>query len=324
MIFDIHSDIFTDVNHRRLRGESRVFNQYHRDRLSRGGINGGIFVLWVDPPHDRDPIRRLEEILLSTEKEILEFQDTAHIVKHFDDIQWALDNHVMPIILGLEGMSGFGTDIQGIYRLYDLGLRHASLTWNEANAFATGVGSNEKRGLTPLGQEMIHQMETLGILLDVSHLNEKSFWDVIRVAQKPVIASHSNARALCDVPRNLTDDQVRAIAQSGGLVGVNAYHEFIDENPEGQHLQRFVDHIEHIIGLVGMDHVALGFDFIDYLQEETRQGFSGTGDRATRGLEDASKARDVTGQLQARGYKDADIQKITHENIFRVLKSVIL
>lgn len=324
MIFDIHSDIFTDVNHRRLQGESRVFNQYHRERLSRGGINGGIFVLWVDPPYDRDPIRRLEEILISTEKEILEFQDTAHIVKHFDDIQWALDNHVMPLILGLEGMSGFGTDIQGIYRLYDLGLRHASLTWNEANAFATGVGSNEKRGLTPLGQEMIHQMETLGILLDVSHLNEKSFWDVIRVAQKPVIASHSNARALCDVPRNLTDDQVRAIAQSGGLVGVNAYHEFIDVNPEGQHLRRFVDHIEHIVSLVGMDHVALGFDFIDYLQEETRQSFSGTGDRATRGLEDASKARDVTGQLQARGYKDADIQKITHENIFRVLKSVIL
>ncbi|MBX6342078.1 MAG: dipeptidase, partial [Thermomicrobiaceae bacterium] len=167
------------------------------------------------------------------------------------------------------------------------------------------------RGLTGLGRALVRQCNDLGILIDVSHLNEPGFWDVIQETSKPIVASHSNARALCDHERNLTDDQIKAIAEYGGLVGINYHVGFLvkgatkgSEVPIGV----LVDHIDHIVGLVGIDHVALGSDY----------------DGATMpdALADAAHDVNIVHALAERGYDDEAIAKICRDNWLRVFERV--
>ena len=167
--------------------------------------------------------------------------------------------------------------------MYNLGYRLAALTWNEKNILGTGAGENSCEGLTEIGKKAVRKMNEIGMIVDVSHANEKTFWDIAEISTKPFIASHSNARTLCDVPRNLTDEQIKAVAQSGGVIGVNGYIGFIKkcdfsspapiENPDlssKPDLKDLADHIDYIAGLVGVDYVGLGFDFCEYLSEELK------------------------------------------------------
>ncbi len=207
------------------------------------------------------------------------------------------------------------------YTFYELGLRHASLTWNEANSFATGVRANrENKGLTLAGKRAVKIMEELGIIIDISHADEKTFWDIMDVTSVPIIASHSNAYNLCPVNRNLKDDQVKAIANSGGIVGVNSWPEFVDkENPS---LSKLVDHIDYLVNLAGVDHVAFGFDFTDFLEDTAVSSFK-TGDTViTPGINSATEIPNIIKALQARGYSNQDLEKICYKNLrdlFRII-----
>lgn len=158
-------------------------------------------------------------------------------------------------------------------------------------------------------------MNELGMIVDVSHANEKTFWDIYEVSDKPIIASHSNARKLCDHVRNLTDEQIKAIAESGGLVGAVAYKGFVDLEKEKQTIERYVDHIDYMVSLAGIKHVGLGFDFCEYLYA----GRTGK-DMNPKGLEDASYAQNVIEELRKREYSEEDIRKIAYENFMRVIE----
>src|SRR5699024_939095 len=138
-------------------------------------------------------------------------QDILQIMYKKDDFYSAIEKDKLAVLLGLEGLSGIGEDVDLIYSLYHLGFRLMSLTWNEQNHLATGAGGDINRGLTDLGKKAIKIINELGIILDVSHANDKSFWDIANTASKPFIASHSNSRAICNVPRNLTDEQIKFI-----------------------------------------------------------------------------------------------------------------
>ena len=173
-----------------------------------------------------------------------------------------------PILLGIEGLSAIGEDVDAIDRLHAFGARHAMLTWNEANALATGAKADPSRGLTELGRRALARLENLHMLVDVSHLNDRSFWDVLATVHGPIVASHSNARALAEHPRDLTDDQLRAIAETGGLVGLNANKNFVSPDPAQQTVDHFVRHAVHIAELVGVRHLAFGFDFNEYLADD--------------------------------------------------------
>ena len=231
MYFDAHSDIWCDVTTRRLNGETNVFDRCHLERLRKGGVEGSIFVIWVDPPYDVDYVKRTEQIMAAIKAETAECR-SFRIVHSYDEMMKANADGKIYIFIGIEGMAAMGKDLTWIDRYYEFGCRHGILTWNEANDLGAGALSGKDYGLTDLGRETVRRMQEKGMLLDVSHLNDAGFWDVVKITKKPFIASHSNSRAMCGVLRNLTDDQLRAIRDINGVVGLNAFNIFIDDDPK--------------------------------------------------------------------------------------------
>ncbi len=323
MIFDGHADIWTDVTIRRQKGISDVFKKVHLERFNKGKINGGIFVMWADPPHDNEPKKRIVEMIEHTAAEIMENQDIFKIVRHANDFDLAINESKMPIIIGVEGLSALGTKVNLLNAMYMFGVRHVSLTWNEENELATGVKGTPDRGLTQYGIEAVKKIEELGIILDVSHANEKTFWEINKYATKPFIASHSNCRVLCDVSRNLTDEQLKAISEKGGLVGLNAFREFVHTDRDKQDIEYLVNHLDHMVDVMGIDHVAFGFDFFDYLEGDTTSSFTESEDTGTIGLEDTSKVQNIIKIMEKRGYSDEEIEKISYKNFYRVINEIL-
>lgn len=324
MLIDIHGDIWTDVAIKRSLGERDIIKRYHLERFRKGNMAGGTFIVWVDPPHaEKRPKERFLEIIKYMCQEIWENQDILKVIYSSKDFYHAVDEGKMAVVLGMEGLSPLGEDPEGIYTLYQLGFRQISLTWNEQNAFATGTRGDVNRGLTELGKRAIRIMEELGIILDVSHANDKTFWDIYDVATKPIIASHSNARALCPVPRNITDEQIKAIGESGGLVGINAFNEFIHVDRDKRNVDYLINHIEHIVDLIGIDHVTFGFDFFEYLEEDKSKSFIEDPYRGTPGIEDISQAPNLIRKLQDRGFSKEDIEKISYRNFLNLMDRVL-
>ena len=323
MIFDAHSDIWTHVARMRLKGEDNIIRNYHLNRFKEADINGGIFVVWVDPPYDKEPQFRTKQILEKIKDEIEDSKDIIQIVKNSEDFDIAKEHNKMAILIGMEGLQAIEDNIDDIEKLYSFGVRHASLTWNEENKLATGAKGSINRGLTDNGIKLIKKMEELGIILDVSHANEKTFWDICKVAKKPFIASHSNCRSLCDVPRNLTDEQLREIAKENGVVGINSYEEFVSFDTEKRTINHLVDHIDHMVEIMGINHIGLGFDFAEYLSSDTLGHYANTETYGVIGLEDTTKAKNIIEELKNRGYSKEDIDKISYKNFYRVIKEII-
>jgi len=214
-------------------------------------------------------------------------------------------------LLSIEGAEPLMGDIALLRIFYKLGVRMLSFAWNYRTPFADGLYAKRSESKLPeLGVQALEEMSRLGLVFDVSHLSDSVFWDVVDVMEGPFIASHSNARAICNHPRNCTDDMIRAIADHGGVLGMNFAPLFIVEGGKNVTVADLVDHIDHIVKLVGPDHVGLGSDF---------DGISST----PQGLEDVSKMPNVTRELVRRGYSDEDILKILGGNHMRVFEEVI-
>ena len=323
MYFDAHSDIWCDVTTRRLNGETNVFDRCHLERLRKGGVEGSIFVIWVDPPYDVDYVKRTEQIMAAAKAEIAECQ-SFRIVHTYDEMMKANADGKIYIFIGIEGMAAMGKDLSWIDRYYDFGCRHGILTWNEANELGAGALSGKDYGLTETGKEAVRRMQEKGMMLDVSHLNEAGFWDLMKITKKPFIASHSNSRALCDVPRNLTDDQLRAIRDVNGVVGLNAFNLFIDDDPANQTVQRLAEHAAHMIDVMGIDHVGCGFDFFEFIDNPDTMGtMTDTGSPCTKGLANASEIPNLFACFEKMGMSKEDMEKIARLNFQRVVKDAI-
>lgn len=322
MIFDGHCDIFTDVLRRRLCGETQVLERHHLAKLRAGGIRGGCFVLWVDPPFTDDPAARMAQLLSAVSAEMAECNEAA-LVTSATEIEGVAATERFPILLGVEGLSAIGENVDAIDRLHAFGARHAMLTWNEANALATGAKADPSRGLTALGRRALARLEDLHMLVDVSHLNDRSFWDVLATVHGPIVASHSNARALAEHPRDLTDDQLRAIAETGGLVGLNANKNFVSPDPAQQTVDQFVRHAVHIAELVGVRHLAFGFDFNEYLADDATTSYNDGGNPNVPGLEDARHTPVYVEALRRAGFSDDELSQISWQNWLRVIGEVV-
>ena len=322
MIFDAHGDIWTDVTVKRQAGDENIFKKVHLEKYKKGQVNSGIFVIWIDPPNDKNPQKRALEIIENMSVEITNNSDLFKIVRKYEDVKEAMDSDRFAIVIGSEGLSYIGTNINLINALYLLGVRHATLTWNEENELATGAKGNPDRGLTKFGVEAVKRLEQLGMIVDVSHANDKTFWDICNVATKPFIASHSNCRALCNAPRNLTDEQLKAIKEKGGVVGLNAFADFVADDPRDRDIENLVSHLDLLVEVIGTDHVGLGFDFDDYLTGETLSFFA-EGDVRTIGFEDITKVPNLIDILEKRGYSKEDIDKIKYKNFLRIIQQII-
>jgi len=323
MIFDGHSDTWADVVAKQSQGETDLLNRYHYQKFLKGGVNGSIFVIWSDPPYDAEPLKRTRQIMKAIEKEMKCADKHFRIVHDYKEYMAAINDEKIGIFIGLEGLSSIGSDIDMIDEFYEFGARHASLTWNEENELATGVLGDTARGLTKFGKEAYKKISDLNMLFDVSHLNEKSFWDVAGIADRPYIASHSNCKALCDVPRNLTDDQIKAIAKSGGYIGINSFNQFVHDDMEKQNVKVLVDHIVHIADLVGIDHAALGFDYCDYIDDSSLSTFSSQETSFTQGLADTSDSMNIVIEMEKRGFSREEIEKVAWGNVLELIKKTL-
>lgn len=305
-LFDLHADIGYDVMQKRKMGMRNILNTFHVDKLRRGGIG---FLNMVCCFEGHETWLDMQEMVLALKEEI-DLCDEIDLVVNRDELLH-LNGH-MKAILSVEGMCGIQSDVgTKIEWLYQQGVRIGSLCWNDENKLATGVKGNAMHGLHPLGREVIDKMMELKMIVDVSHANEKTFWDIMDIHDVVVMATHSNARMLCDHPRNLWDEQLHAIRQHKGIVGIVSAPCFVAKQKENQDCAQMIAHVQHIMDIVGTDRVAFGFDYMDF--------YEGYEDVHVHELKDASHSQAIVEEMIRSDVPLQDMQMIALGNVIRFL-----
>lgn len=307
-IMDAHADILYRMEKEHLSfidADSGLHLSY--PKIVQAGIDLQVFALYVDPPYT--PQEHLEMLL----KYIATFYSQVCAaglmspVLRYSDIEENARSGKKSALLSIEGGDFLTNDLRLLHVMYTLGVRAMGLTWNFKNAMADGVGEPDPQGLTSFGKQVVQEMNSLGMVVDVSHLAPKGFWDVIDISTAPIIASHSNSKALCSHRRNLDDDQINAIISKGGVIGMTFVPYFVGEGEITiPHLLR---HIDHILALGGEDHIGLGSDF---------DGISIT-------MQDLRSGTDYPKLIQAldKEYGPEIAAKICGRNFLRVYKQVL-
>ncbi|HLT59379.1 MAG: dipeptidase [Limnochordales bacterium] len=280
-------------------------------RLLAGGVDLQFFALWVDARQRRSGFAvRCLDLLDAVVREVERHHQHLSPILTSQDLRKAAEEGKIGVLLSIEGGEALEGNLAALRAFHRLGVRAMGLTWNGRNDLADGVDEGAAGGgLTRFGRAVVREMNRLHMVVDVSHLAEAGFWHVLELSEHPVIASHSNARALCDHPRNLTDQQIRALAGQGGVIGINFCSEFLRAGG-GATVDDVVRHIDHIVDLVGPGHVGLGSDY---------DGI----DAPPAGLEDVSCLPRLTEALLARGYDEESVQGILGGNFLRVLQQIL-
>ncbi|MBE7551781.1 MAG: membrane dipeptidase [Anaerolineales bacterium] len=265
-IVDLHGDILYDVTHRRVfQGERQTLETHHLPSLRRVGVKIQVLPIYFDSLNlPEAALRQTLLIVNALLEELDEAGDHFTLIKTKADLAAVYDSDKIGLLLAMEGAEGLGRDVGLIRLFFELGLRMIGLTWNRANALAEGSGENTGAGLTILGRQLVANLADYPVILDVSHLNEAGFWSALEHGRGPVLASHSNSATLCPHHRNLTDAQIKALAERGGLIGLNFYPEFVAAGG-GDLIPNLLKQVDHIANLVGLEHLALGPDFTNYL-----------------------------------------------------------
>jgi membrane dipeptidase len=278
-------------------------------RLREGGVTCQVFA--VSGERSRTPSHSLRTALEMIDRFYGECEANREAivpVTTHDEIVQAKRAGKVAAMLSIEGADVLEGSVEVLRVFHRLGVRMVGLVHSIRNELADGVADRRTRGgLSELGVQAVGELNRLGMIVDVSHLNDEGFWDVLELSRDPVIASHSNARAVCDHPRNMTDDMIRALAEKGGVMGMNFAPGFV--HPKRATLAGVVDHMDHIVGLVGPGHVGLGSDF---------DGIPST----PVGLEDVTRMPGLTEELVRRGYDEEDVRKILGGNHLRLIKAV--
>jgi len=325
-IFDLHQDISDSIvytahtnffdrsglhdgwNHLNI----PVNNQSDYERLSEGGvrvIGGASCAIDTNEKGEITPCRdHWGEIQKQIElyHEIQQTKsDEIQIVETTNDLN-AADEYRLNIILTIEGADSLADDPGRLTRWFEQGVRSIGLTWSYTNGIAGGC--DEAGDLREAGRHIIGEMERLGILLDLAHINEESFWSALETSSKPVIVSHAACSGVHEHPRNLSDEQVRAIGETGGVVGIAGVPKFVG----GQNVDSVIEHIDHAIQYAGTEHVAIGSDF-----------GSMTAPRLLDDFYDVTCFPYLVDRLSARGYGQDVIEKVTKQNAERVFRTTL-
>lgn len=351
-VLDSHCDTPSQIY--RLRDISRDNDHAHIDfpKLKRGGVDGAFFALYVPASLDQaDALRYARSLLACTEQAVEANPDCAAITTSAFQAWENRKNGLFSVFLGLENGSPIGHSLELLREFHRSGVRYVTLCHSADNQICDSCASPVGRwgGLSPFGRGLVTEMNRIGMLIDVSHISDRAFYDVLDCSDRPVAATHSCCRALADHPRNMTDDMIRVLAAAGGVMQVNFYPVFLDsafgsllsgsgicdrgEAIEGEFIAdpsdparraawhtvidelqalarpsytRVVDHIDHVVELVGIDHVGLGSDF---------DGIAVT----PAGLEDASRFGCIFEEMRRRGYSEQEIAKVAGENFLRLL-----
>lgn len=296
---------------------SLLRNSYHLDLERMQGPYSRVqfFAAFIQPEFcggekgSRAMVRAVE-IIDRFKSEADLYRDRLMHCRHYGEICEAISHKKVAAIISIEGGDALEGDLTALQLFYDAGVRSICLTWNYSNEIADGVGQEDKgRGLTVFGEAVVAEMNRLGMLVDLSHISEKSFWDVLKVTTKPVIASHSNAKKICGHRRNLSDPQILALKQNGGVMGLNLYPYFLTGSGEAS-MKDVIAHVEHICALSGHEHLGIGADFDGI--ERTPEGIGGV-----------QELHLILDELLKLNYKESWVRAIAGGNFLRVIKTVM-
>jgi membrane dipeptidase len=340
VVVDGHNHLLVELTDRQSRDDSMTFEIFCAPLLARGGVN----VMMTTIGGDNPCLTNLSDLMLTgtllNMDEIFQEVKTNKklaICRNSEEIDRALREKKLAILLSMEGARPLQgrpcLDSPALLRIFQrLGLSELQLVDNGRNWIGDGAGQVRTGSrLTPAGAEVIKEMNSLGMLIDVSHLNEEGFWDVIELSEAPIVASHSNARKICDQPRNLSDEQLKAISEKRGIVGIG-FANFMVSKKKDPGLDDVIDHIKYIADLTGTDCIGLGPDFMG--QVSVYPGRPGwlegvyTGNRTKQskrpdGLSDVSCFPRITQGLLESGFSEEETRKILGGNYLRLFKEVL-
>ncbi len=331
-VINLHDDFPIAIAKQRFDGVYDSLRTYWLPRFRAGGVGAVVAALFTPSVYvPEGALRHALWMLDGLLTEIEDNRDHIEIALSAADVRRINTQGKVAVLVALEGAEPLGNDLAVLRLLHRLGLRMLSVTW--ARRTSLGVGNwehDDSGGLTRLGRRAVTEMNRLGIIVDVSHGSDRTTADVLEASTHPVIASHANARAVRDHPRNLTDAVIRAIAASGGLVGAVAVPAFIDA--AAPTIAKWVDHIEHLIEVAGIDHVGVGADFYRYqrdinaaqsIADMDGAPFPGAAQFAFPGMENSDDLPGLTAELAKRGILEPDLRKIYRDNFLRVMAAVV-
>lgn len=321
-IVDFHCDTISQLYDIRESGENINLkqNRLHLDieKMKKSDYMIQVFASYVDLGSNNRPLESCLSYIDLLYDEVEKNKDDIGIVYAYEDILSNIENNKMSALLSIEEGGVCKGNLSLLRNFYRLGVRMMTLTWNYENELAYPNGhfyneeKNERKGLKEKGFEFINEMESLGMIIDVSHLSDDGIYDVYNNTSKPFIASHSNARNICSHQRNLTDDMIKKIGERGGLIGVNFYSSFLNNNYKFSDISKIEDiinHIKYISNIGGIDCVGIGSDFdgIDCPLE----------------FENASKMQLIYDKMKNSGFKEEDIEKVFNKNALRLFKALL-
>jgi len=335
-VFDAHSDVpLLDIYPRRLRGEKQVMKRIHLPHYAEGRVHGAIMTVHCDcmrwSTEYGGALRQTLGIIDSVYSEESESIEECVIVRTGSEMENAHKSGRFAFLMGLEGGKAIEGSLEALRCLYRLGVRSMALTHNVRNQLGDGAGVKENYGLTDFGRSVIEEMDRLGMILDLVHLSERGFYDAIETSKSSPIISHSACSDLYrfgsgSVPwRNVTDKQIQRLADKGGVMGIAFLKPFVTS--EDATLDHIIRHVEHVIELVGVDHVGIGTDFVDYATPEN-QMLLGEKDPlgaelVVKDVENIKMVPNFTAALMRKGYSEQEVSKILGGNFLRVFKKVL-
>ena len=330
MIADAHVDLLLELSHRQhTLGETDVFARSWKPELVAGGVGLQVCPIWVGI--DKQPEGALREAMRQVtafSSAIRDNPDDVAQIRAAADIDAVESGTHLGLLLALEGVEPFGVETWPAELFFELGLRVAGLTWNRRNAFADGA-AEEGGGLSRLGRELVDRLVSLGVILDLAHASRGTFTEVIgRAGGAPLLCTHGGCRVVNETPRNLDDDQLRALADAGGLFGLMLHPLAID--PVARTLDRIVDHLEHAAETIGVDRLCFGGDFTKRLWQvmppppEPKDGLMPAGlepGMGIEGIESSDGYPNLIATLERRGWSAADIDAVSSGNLLRFLRA---
>ncbi len=314
-IFDLHADVFMDLTRRHeSHNADHELDERHLRRMRAGGVAGAALIDCRMAGETACP-EHLERFIAVAQRELAAARPGAVTARRAADLRGAMESGAFAAVVGFEGLSATLGDIDWLWRLYgEAGLRVASLTHNDDNVFGGGaLGSGG--GLTEKGREALAVMNKLGILVDMAHASAATRRDILAASTRPVMLSHTSCKAVYDNGRNLSDEALCDIADSGGIVGcMTSTAALAPAADRANHsLERYMEHLNHMIGAAGVDHVGLGLHFCEYLYPREEYPL-------VAGLEDTSRAQAIIDALFASGYSENEVEKIAWRNFARAFE----
>jgi len=360
VVADTHNDVLSTVTLKFMSIETDLTGKSHSDlaRFKKGGVDIQMFSIFCDDRYGKGTAFKFANEEIDSLYAIAKRNpDKMEMVSTWPQLQHALKSHKLAAMMGVEGGHMIEDNLDYLDSLAKRGVRYMTLTWNNSTSWATSAADETKKsffvtpyGLTDFGKQVVKRMNELGMMVDISHVGEKTFWDAIHTTTKPVIASHSSVYALCPVPRNLKDDQIKAVAKNGGVIDINFYSGFIDSNYMKRITAFMTRHRQEYDSLVALklpDYeinaffskkypqeaaalrppLSLLIDHIDYILKLVGADYVGLGsdfdgiESAPLGLEGVQDFPKITEALLKRGYSKKDVEKILGGNFLRVFKA---